>query len=121
MKQARMLGSYVEELAKRNNVPLASLEEILNCDDHKLRRFFKGRTFASFSQMQAVANLLNVSILDLLEGDKESYKANIVHCNQNFDNDDNREKILDIINDYMDLYEAVELDRMNEKGGESDA
>ena len=107
MKQARMLGSYVEELAKRNNVPLASLEEILNCDDHRLRRFFKGRTFASFPQLQALANLLNVSVSDLLDGDEESYKANVVNCSQEFDNDDNREMILDIIDDYMDLYEAV--------------
>lgn len=109
MKQARMLGSYVEELAKRNSVPLANLEEILNCDNHKLRMFFKGRTFASFSQMQALANLLNVSVGDLLEGDEESYKANVIDCNQEFDNDDNKEMILDIIDDYIDLYEAVEV------------
>ena len=109
MKQARMLGSYVEELAKRNNVPLVKLEEILNCDDHVLRRFFKGRIFASLSQIQVLANLLNVSVLDLLEGDEESYRTNVVSCNHEFDNDDNREIILDIIDDYVDLYDAVML------------
>ena len=39
--------------------------------------------------------------------------------NYGFDDYDNREKILDIIDDYMDLYDAVECDKMNKKWSES--
>lgn len=109
MKQCRMIGSYAEELAKRNNITAAYLGEVLNCSELFIKRFFKGRTFFTFSKLTDLANILNVSVSDLLEGDEESYKANIVDCNQEFDNDDNKEMILDIIDDYMDLYEAVEV------------
>ena len=121
MKQARMLGSYVEELAKRNNVTAAYLGAVLNCSELHIRRFFKGRAFLTFTKLGIMADMFNVPLSYLLAGDYDSYKANFIDCNQEFDNDDNREMIFDIIDDYMDLYEAVECDRINEKGGGSDA
>ena len=109
MKQMRMLGNYVEHLAKRNNVTAIYLASVLNCSEIHIQRFFKGRAFLTFPQLGVIADMFNVPVSNLLEGDEESYKKNVVNCNQEFDNDDNREMILDIIDDYMDLYEAVEV------------
>lgn len=96
MKQARRLGSYIEELSIKNNITPIQLSELLNCSEHFIQRFFKGRALPTFPQMKLLANTLGVTVGDLL-GD-----SNYVY-------DDNREMILDIIDDYMDLYEAVEV------------
>lgn len=109
MKRMRMLGNYVEHLAKINNVTAAYLGAVLNCSELHIQRFFKGRAFLTFPQLGIIADMFNVPISYLLKGDYDSYKANVVDCNQEFDNDDNREMILDIIDDYIDLYEAVEV------------
>ena len=113
MKQMRMLGNYVEHLAKINNVTAAYLGAVLNCPELHIQRFFKGRAFLTFPQLGAIADMFNVPVSYLLAGDYDSYKANVVDCNQEFDNEDNREMILDIIDDYLDVYEALH----NEKDG----
>lgn len=115
MKAARMLGIYVEELAKINQISVDQLSKALNCTEHRIQMFFKGRAFLSFPQMIILSNLLNVLVGDLLSGDEEIYRANVINCNQEFDNDDNRERILDIIDDYMDLYDVVMLSREEEE------
>lgn len=109
MKSMRMIGSYVEELAKRNNITAAYLGSVLNCPELFIKRFFKGRAFLTFPRLGVVADMFNVPLSNLIEGDEESYRKNVVNCNQEFDNDDNREIILDIIDDYIDLYEVVEV------------
>ena len=111
MKAARMLGSYVEALAKKNNITSTQLAEKLGRTEKHMQMFFKGKAYLSFPQMKVLAETFNVSISDLLAGDKDSYKANFVNCRHEFDNDDNREKILDIIDDYIDLFDAVELSK----------
>lgn len=111
MKTARMLGSYAEELANKNGFTAKSLGELLGRTEHQVRMFFKGRAYLSFPQMKILAETFNVSVTDLLEGNKDSYKANFVNCRHEFDNDENREKILDIIDDYIDLFDAVENSR----------
>lgn len=94
MKQARRLGNYVEELSIKNNITPIQLSELLNCSEHFIQRFFKGRALLTFPQMRLLADTFGVTVSDLLDDSNYSY-------------DDNREKILDIIDDYMDLYEAV--------------
>lgn len=96
MKQARRLGSYVKELSIKNNITPIQLSELLNCPEHFIQRFFKGRAFLSYPKMKLLADTLGTTVGDLLDDGNYSY-------------DENREMILDIIDDYMDLYEAVEV------------
>ncbi len=97
MKAARRLGSYVEELSIRNNITPIQLSELLKCDEHFIQRFFKGRALLTFPKLKLLADTLGVTVSDLLDDSNYIY-------------DDNREMILDIIDDYMDLYEAVEVE-----------
>lgn len=96
MKQARRLGSYIEELSIRNNITPIQLSKLLNCPEHFIQRLFKGRALLTFPKMKLLADTLGVSVGDLLDDSNYVY-------------DENREMILDIIDDYMDLYEAVEV------------
>ena len=43
----------------------------------------------------------------LLSGDPQRYNATVVHCMNDFHNPENREMILDFIDDYVDVVDAV--------------
>jgi hypothetical protein len=47
-------------------------------------------------------------MIDMLNGDEEGYNREIVYTNGEFSNTENREVILDIIDDYVDLLEMVD-------------
>ena len=108
MQSARMMGNYVENLAKRQNISTLHLGQILECTEEQVSSFFKGRFFPAFSQIEALASELKISVEELFNGDEETYNASVVHCMKNFSNTDNRERILDLIDDYLDVKGAVD-------------
>lgn len=109
MQSARMFGSYVELLAEENNLPLSDLSRALGCSVFQVKLILKGRAYASFSQVSKLAELFHTTIESLLAGDPERYNATVVHCMNNFQNPQNREKILDFIDDYVDVINAVDM------------
>ncbi len=108
MQRARMLGNYAQHLAQKNNVPDSEITTLLDCSANELHSFYKGRSFLTFEQISALARLLKTTVEKLLEGDEEQYNETVVQCMNNFNNPENREKILDLIDDYLDLKELVE-------------
>ena len=107
MKSARMLGNYVEKLAKDNNLTDQDLNSILGCDAFQTKSFLKGRFFVPFEQISNLAKALGVSVSELLAGDPESYNATVVHCMNPFKDVENRETILDIIDNFIDIKNAT--------------
>ena len=108
MKKARMIGNYVKHLAKENRLSTEALSNLLNCTEEQVLMFEKGRAFLGFDQIKAISDYFHVSVTDLLNGDPNVYRATVVHCMNDFQTDSNRENILDIIDDYMDIRDAVE-------------
>ncbi len=109
MKKARMLGNYVKRLADEKGLSVSELGGILGFNNQHVNAFVKGRMLVSFEQMKALADAFSVSVGELLAGDEQHYNSTVVHCMNAFDNPDNREKILDIIDDYVDVLDAVNL------------
>lgn len=107
MRSARMLGNYVEHLMTTQNLTRSKLGEILGCDLRQVDSFLKGRAYASFEQIQALARALGTSVSELLAGDAERYNASVVHCMNDFQDPENRERVLDLIDDYVDVLDAV--------------
>ena len=107
MKKARMLGSYTEYLAKQRGISVSSLSKLLSCTETQVQAFFKGRAFPSYNQLSALAKALDTTPWKLMAGDEQVYSETVFHCHGTFSNPDNREMILDIIDDYMDIYNAV--------------
>jgi len=107
VQKARMLGSRIRQLAEQNEIPVSELSTLLGCSEGQVKSLFAGRSFASFQQITALANRFNVSISDILAGDVEQYNQTVAHCMNQFENTENREYILDIIDDYMDVLDAI--------------
>ena len=109
MQKARMLGNYVYHLATQKGLSTHELGKMLGCQEHQVKSFLKGRSFATFDQMTVLARELGISVTDLLKGNEDYYNATVVHCMNQFQNNANREKILDIIDDYMDIVDALQV------------
>lgn len=108
MQEARMLGNYVEHLASMRGLSISDLSEILGCTEDRTYSFIKGRAFASFSQLSNLATAFGISIDRLLAGDADSYNATVVHCMNDFHDTNKREEILDLIDNYIDIVDAVD-------------
>lgn len=106
MQQARMAGNFVEYMAKSKSISNERLCKIIGCEEHQLQSFFKGRSILSFPQMSLIASELGTTVSQILAGDESLYNKTVVHCMNDFDNDKNREKILDIMDNYMDIFDA---------------
>lgn len=109
MQNARMLGNYIEHLATDKGLSISDLSQTLGCSEQKVRALYKGLAFASYDQMSKIASALGVTIGQLFSGDVEHYNKTVVSCMNDFDKPSRREEILDLIYNYVDIFDAVEL------------
>ena len=113
MQSARMFGNYVNFLAEENHLSHSDLRRVLGCSDLQLELLLKGRAYASFTQVSKLAELFHTTVEKLLVGDSNQYNTTVVHCMNAFQDPDNREKILDFIDDYVDVVNAVDMYRQS--------
>ena len=106
MQNARMLGFYAKQRSESANYSVSDLSNALDCSEMKVKQFFSGRAFLSFEQLQKLADLLGTTVSDLMAGDSDSYETALVHCMNDFDDIANREMILDLIDDYLDIADS---------------
>ncbi len=107
MQRARILGSYIQQLIKESKINEVELSKILGCEEHQVKALMKGRMFTSFGQLSILAQKLNVSVSDIMNGDIEQYNKSVVSCINEFSDANNREIILDLIDEYLDVLDAV--------------
>lgn len=109
MQEARKLGNFIENLAAEKKISVSSLSQQIGCSDLQLERLFKGLAIASFAQISKLAASLGVSVSALLSGDTEKYNHTVVHCMNDFQDVEKREMILDLIDDYVDVVDAISM------------
>lgn len=107
MREARMIGYRVAKYATSKDISYNELSTIIGCSEAQFKLFITGRAFVSFNQLSVLAARLGVEITSLLTGDEEGYNRSVVHCMNEFADVNNREKILDIIDDYMDVLDSI--------------
>lgn len=109
MREARIFGNYIDVLSKRKGLSVSDLSCVLECTEHQVYSLLKGRVYASFSQISRLSKCLETPIEQLLSGDEAHYNATVVHCMNDFQDTDRREEILDLIDDYVDIVDAVSM------------
>ena len=107
MQRTRMIGDFIRSLAKNNDISNEELSERLSCNVQQIEDLFAGRYILPFWKFKILSDLLKVPISQLLDGNLEDYNENYVHCINDFKDLNNREKILDIIDDYLDIKEML--------------
>lgn len=103
MKDLRMMGNIVKKISEEKNIKIEDLANEIECSLENMYSFLNGRMFLAFDQIESISKILDVNIDKILNGDIDYYEETVVHCMGDFENSDNREEILDIIDNYMNL------------------
>lgn len=107
MRKARKMGNYVQYLANEKQISNEKLAKLLDFSVSDIKRLFKGNILLSFPQMKVLSSALGTSVEELINGSDDIYRQSVVHCMNNFDNEDNREEILDIIESYILISNSI--------------
>lgn len=101
-KTSRIVGKNIELAVKRKYANVEDFRMNINLSQRDLERLFTGRLLLNPKKIKEVSQLLEVSVLDLLNTDKD---YTFVHAYGEFSDRENEHKILDFIDDYIDLVE----------------
>ena len=104
MKPARVLGFNIMVAARKANISDAELGQLIGCSENDVKRIYAGRLYMSFQQLATIANHTNTNVSTLLTNQEDYEKYQEQQCGK-FSDHNNREKIFDIIDDYIDLIE----------------
>ena len=101
MRNARITGNYIEKRMAELNLDTTVIAKELNYTNEQVGRLLKGYTLATYKQLVLLARILETTVDKLLQGDRAYYDKTVVHCMNSFGDVENREKILDIIDQYV--------------------
>ena len=101
----RSFGYNIETIAKKKNVDINAIADVCRLSINDVRRVFEGRLVLTPIQVSAIASILGCSIDQLLSTPKGFVSYG--ECMGEFKSPENEEKILNIIDDYIDLKESI--------------
>ena len=104
MKYCRSIGNNIYNIMNQKSISTESLSEKTGFSTNDIERIFNGRLILSYNDLKDVSEILNVDIEEILKITDENP---FTHCNGEFKDIENREKILDIIDSYIDVVEMV--------------
>ena len=106
MRNMRVIGATIRKELEAKCVSQEQLAKEIEIDVNDLEMAIYGRKMLSFAQLFRISECLGVNIDALVEGDNSYYSNTVVDCMNGFEDEENRENILDLIYDYMDLLDA---------------
>ena len=115
MSYMREVGFAIKQLTNACSEREKQIQNSLGLSDFEMQKLYAGRLFLTMADMRKISEFCSVSFAQLVKPDKNAYNNGIVHCMSEFTSNDNREKILDFIDAYID---AKELDAKTEKDGQ---
>ena len=108
MKDRRLIGKTIEKAAVKKGVSPRDIAEATGTTEREIEQVIAGRLMYTFPKMEQIADYLDVSVDTLVKGDEQYYAENAVSCMKRFQHDKNREMILDLIYDYLDVLDGVD-------------
>lgn len=108
MSHARELGFAIHQRAAGNQERERQIREALDITPHELEKLYAGRLFLTGSDLRRVATICGAEPRELTEASREEYDENVVRYMTVSQKRENREKILDLIDAYIDAREALE-------------
>lgn len=108
MSYAREIGFAIQQASTHHEKELC---DVLGITTQELKKLYKGRLFLTGSDLEKIAEVCGVSADSFVEADPAEYDAQVVDCMSDFNNRENREMILDLIDAYIDAREALARDK----------
>ena len=111
MTDMRRLGLMIKRYAELADFDTSAIAEALGCTEEQVIDLYSGRLLLSYKNFETLSKKLGVELESFLQTDEKYYEENVVCCKQGFTSGDNRERILDIIDVYLFLCDAVDIGR----------
>lgn len=108
MTHTRELGFAIRQRTASHPEREQQIQETLHITHQELQRLYAGRLFLTGSDLREVASICDVKPRELMQASQEEYDKNVVRYMTDFQDRENREKILDLIDAYIDAREALE-------------
>lgn len=100
MRELRILGYKLKNA-------LAGQEDKLNISRNTLNRIYAGRCLIGYDQLKEISSIANVPITELLNGYAPGYYKDTLGMGIPKTSEPAVDKILNIIDDYIDIVEAI--------------
>lgn len=110
MAYSRIVGQNIELLMQRNGIQASMIAEQLGYSEIDVYKIMEGSLLITGSEMCEIAEVLHVDIAELeMTRDEEEYRP-LLHCMGNYKNVESKDKIMDFIDLYIDLEEAMDME-----------
>ena len=107
MASLRDLGYKIMSLVNDNDSLKRELCSKLNFSSVDLNKLLFGRLSVTPVQLTTIANTLSVPVDELISYKNSDSYAKAVHCMSSFSTQEHCNEVLDIIDSYIDIKEAV--------------
>lgn len=107
MRDIRIVGDRIKNSADSKGVSIKSISDGLGISENMVELGLAGRIMFSYHQLQKLADILDVPITDLINTSKSDYSMYAIDCMNDFSKQENREDILDMIYDYLDVVDSL--------------
>lgn len=107
MKDIRAVGNKIKCICENKGVSTKELSDLLECSVLDVQMSLLGRKIFSYQQLEKIAQKLCVSIDEIINVKTDNYYMYGMDCMNDFTKSENREQILDLIYDYLDVYDSV--------------
>ena len=107
MKNMRIIGSKLEERANSLGLSAEEASKRLGCTLLQYCELIRGLMMPTHELLSYFAQCLAMPMEELLDGETGYYEESFVHAMGEFTIQEEREKILDIIEDYIRLRAAA--------------
>lgn len=101
----RIIGYNIKSKAEEANLGITEIANICGLSLNDIQRVYEGRLLLTYVQLCAIADALRCNTNQLLV--KPNNFISYGKSTGNFKNSDNEDVILNIIDDYIDLVEAL--------------
>lgn len=109
MNEPRLIGQNIELVMQKCAISDGQLASMLGYSDMDVHRIKEGVLLLSGRELEEIAKALNVKLESLLERREESEYRELLHCMGSYHNVENKDKILDYIDTYIEIEEARAL------------
>lgn len=107
MKYSRVIGQNIQLAMKNRKVTFSQLKNKLGYSERDLHRILEGVLLVDSSELTKFAEVLGVQLSQLTENRDEECYRELIHCMGDYHDGSNKDKILDYIDLYIELAEAV--------------
>lgn len=107
MNNSRIIGNNIAIELKSQSIGVASFADSIGYSLHEAHKLMEGRLFLPPMQLKKIADVLSISLERLLEHRGASEYNALIHNFRDFKNQENQELVLDLIDMYADLEEAL--------------